>query len=116
SAWPATPRFDRLIPRRDEPAARVLQLKGLVGRLAGGKPNAYDLYHRIRPMVRDIVIAQLARGQGVDVETDPGRAERYVGPWTWRLIRPDLAPPQDGWSVTWSARELSELLTELERL
>jgi len=116
TAWPATPRFDRLIPRRDEPEARLLQLEGLVGRLAGGNPNAFDLYHRIRPMVRDIVTARLAGGRGIDLESDPARAERYVGPWTWQLIRPDLPPPQDGWSRTWSTRELNELATELERL
>jgi hypothetical protein len=116
SAWPATPRFDALVPRRDEPEARVLQLEGLVGRLAGGHPNAFDLYHRIRPMVRQIVLAQLSRGAGVDLESHPERAERYVGPWTWELIRPDLEPPLDGWTRTWSPRELEALVTELEAL
>jgi hypothetical protein len=116
TAWPPTPRFDRLIPRRDEPEVRVLQLEGLVGRLAGGNPNAFDLYHRIRPLVRDIVTAKLARGRGIDLESNPARAERFVGPWTWQLIRPDLGPPDDGWSRTWSTREMNELVAELERL
>jgi hypothetical protein len=115
-AWPPTPRFERLVPRGEASEGRVLQLEGLAGRLAGGSPNAFDLYHRIRPMARDIAIAKLARGRGIDVESNPARAERYVGPWTWQLIRPDLEPPRDGWAPTWTARELNELLTELEQL
>jgi hypothetical protein len=112
NAWPSTPRFEQLLPPRVEPERRVLQLEGLAGRL--DHPNAFDLYERIRPLVRRIVAAQLARGHGVDLDRRPERAEQLVGPRTWQLIRPDLAAPADSWGPTWSARELDELVTELE--
>ena len=115
-AWPRTPRFERLIPARAEPEARVLQLEGLAGRLAGGSPNAFDLYHRVRPLVREIVTAQLSRGHGIDLDTRPDRAQQLVGTWTWELIRPDLEAPTDSWAHTWSTRELDALTTELEQL
>ena len=115
-AWPPTPRFDRLIPRRDEPEARVLQLEGLVGRLSGGSPNAFDLHQRVRPLVRQIVAAQLARTYGIDLDSRPDRAEQLVGPWTWQLIRPDLTAPADSWGQTWSPREMNALVSELEQL
>lgn len=114
--WPPTPRFDRLIPRRDEPEARVLQLEGLVGRLSGGSPNAFDLHQRVRPLVRQIVAAQLARAHGIDLESRPDRAEQLVGPWTWQLIRPDFAAPTDSWGQTWSPSEMNALVSELEQL
>jgi hypothetical protein len=115
-AWPRTPPFERLIPRQPARETRVLQLEGLEGRLGGGSPNAFDLYHRIRPLVQQIVVARLAQGYGVDLETRPERAQRLVGPQTWELIRPDLEPPTDSWGRTWSVRETEALVTELEQL
>ena len=116
--WPPTPRFERLIPARDEPEARVLQLEGLVGRLAGGNPNAFDLHQRIRPLVREIVAAQLARGaRHRPRAATPSAPSSYVGPWTWQLIRPDLAAaarPLErarGRRASWTSWS-----TELERL
>ena len=114
--WPRTQPFERLIPSRPPHDGRVPQLETLSGRLSGGEPNAFDLYHRIRPLVQQIVVARLARGYGVDLESRAERAERYVGPWTWQLIRPDLQPPVDSWSRAWSRRELDQLVTELEQL
>jgi hypothetical protein len=115
-AWPPTPRFERLIPPRVEPEGRVLQLEGLVGRLAGGSPNAFDLHQRVRPLVRQIVAAQLARGRGIDLDSRPDRAEQLVGPWTWQLIRPDAAAPADSWGQTWTRPEMNALVSELEQL
>jgi hypothetical protein len=115
-AWPATPPFEQLLPARTAPETRIPQLEGLVGRLGGGNPNAFELYQRVRPLVRQIVAAQLARSHGIDLDRRPDRAERLVGPRTWQLIRPDLAAPADSWGPTWSPGELGELVTELEAL
>ena len=115
-AWPPTPRFERLLPPRPAPGRRVHQLESLVGRLSGGYPSAYDLYARIRPLAHEIAAARLVRAHGVDLDESPERAERLLGPRTWQLVRPDVAPPQDPWSRTWTPRELNELLAELEAL
>jgi hypothetical protein len=114
--WPRTQPFERLIPWRPPHDGRVPQLETLSGRLSGGQPNAFDLYHRIRPLVQQVVVARLARGYGIDLETRPERAQRLVGPRTWELIRPDLEPPRDSWGRTWSVDEMEALVTELEQL
>jgi hypothetical protein len=116
AAWPATTAFERLFPARVEPTWRVGQLEGLVGRLSGGEPSAFVLHQRVRPLVRDIAAARLARGHGVDLEGMPERAQALVGPRTWELIRPDREAPHDRHARPWSSPELNELVDELERI
>jgi len=104
-------------PRRREPDAGVPQLDQLVLRLAGGDPNAFDLHYRLRPLVREIAAARLARHHGVELESQPERAHTLVGRRTWELVRPEREPPDDVWNARgWSEVELSELVDELEAL
>lgn len=116
SALPATPAFGQLVPRQLEREARVPQIEGLVYRLSGGAPNAFDLHHRMRPLVFEIAAARLARRHGVDLERRPERAHELVGPRTWELVRPDRELPQDRSERGWSEKELGELVDELERI
>jgi hypothetical protein len=115
-AIPATPPFERLVPTRPTPETRVVQLEGLMGRLSGGEPNAFDLHHRVRPLVHQIATARLARGYAVDLDRRPERARALLGPRTWELVRPDRQPPVDHHGPSWSKRELTELVDELERI
>jgi hypothetical protein len=116
ATWPPTPRFERLFPPRDEAGARVMQLGGLVGRLAGGHPNEGELHNRLRPLVRDVAAARLASRHGVELESMPERARELVGPRTWELVRPDREPPQDRFARGWSPRDVGELVDELEEI
>jgi hypothetical protein len=113
-AWPATPSFERLLPPRIEPEPRVLQLEGLVNRLAA--PIEYDVHTRLRPLVHEIVSARLAAQYGLDIDRRPERAQALVGPRTWELIRPDREPPRDRFLQLWPPRELAALVDELEAL
>jgi hypothetical protein len=116
AAWPATPRFERLLPAADPPVSRIGQLEGLTGRLAGGYPNEGEVHARLRPLVQDVVAARLAGRHGVDLESMPGRARALVGPRTWELVRPDREPPPDRFARTWSPQDLHALVDELEQL
>jgi hypothetical protein len=116
SALPATPAFETLTPARVEREAHVPQLDALVHRLSGGAPNAFDLHHRLRPLVREIAAARLARWHGVELEGRPERARELVGARTWELVRPDREPPHDRHAPGWSETELAELVDELERI
>jgi hypothetical protein len=116
STVPSTRPFEALLPREPERTARVVQLEGLVGALANGRPNAFDLHHRLRPLAREIAAARLARSHGVDLERRPERARELVGPRTWELIRPEREPPVDRLTREWSIQELGELVSELERM
>jgi hypothetical protein len=117
AAFPVTPRFGAPVPRRRHPDAGVPQLEGLVLRLAGGTPNAFDLHNRLRPLVHDIAAARLARHHRLDLDGQPERAHALVGRRTWELIRPDREPPNDVWNARgWSEGELGELIDELEAL
>jgi hypothetical protein len=116
AAWPATPRFQRLLPPPDPPMGRIVQLDGLTGRLAGGYPNEGEVHARLRPLVQDVAAARLAGRHGVDLERMPGRARALVGPRTWELVRPDREPPVDRFARTWSPRDLHALVDELEAI
>jgi hypothetical protein len=115
-ALPATPPFERLLPAPPRPDTRVVQLDSLVERLAGGDVNAFDLHHRLRPLIREIAAARLARGYAVDLEASPGRAHALVGARTWELIRPDRPAPTAHLERPWPSGELDELIGELERI
>jgi hypothetical protein len=115
-AWPTTAPFERLLPARPAPEARVPQLGSLVDPLSGGDPSAFDLHHRLRPLIREIAAARLARGHGIVLESQPVRAQALVGPRTWELVRPDRPAPLDRLERPWSAQDLDELIAELERL
>jgi hypothetical protein len=116
AAFPATPALAELFGRRRKRDERVPQLEELVHRLSGGGPNAFDLHRRLRPLVREIAGARLARRHGVDLELLPARAHDLLGPRTWELVRPDRDAPKDRSEDGWTEHELVELVDELEQI
>ena len=53
---------------------------------------SFDLHHRLRPIVREIAAARLAR-HGVSLDRQPVRARALLGAQAWELVRPDREAP-----------------------
>jgi hypothetical protein len=106
-------RAARDVEPADEPVA---ELEQLVLRIASAEWNALGLNTRLRPVVVQIVRAQLAYGHGIDLDQQPERAEALLGERTWKLVRPDPNRRSSTHASGWALDELEELVSELERL
>ena len=113
---PLAPDFQRMLRRPDRSETRVEQFETVKRSVVLAGSSRSDLL-RLRPLVREIVAARLARRYGVDLEREPERAASLLGEGrAWELVRPDSATPADRYAPGWSQRELEQLVEELERL
>lgn len=116
SGLPRTPDLDQLTRRPPAADERVPQLEAVVRRISAGRSSAFDLHYRLRPMVREIASAQLARRHGLDLDRRPEQARALLGERVWELVRPDRESPEQRLSRGWSTKQLAELIDELEAI
>jgi hypothetical protein len=76
--------------------------------------NGLDAHTRLRPVLREIAEARLAR-RGLRLDRDMAEARRLLGPTAWDLIRDDRRPPDRGGPGI-PPRDLEEILDALEAL
>ena len=98
---------------RDE---RIQQLEALSQRIAAAETSTFDLHYRLRPVLRQIVAARLARRHGVDLDRDPERSRMLVGEELWELVRPDREPPEERFARGLSNRQVDGLIDRVEAL
>ena len=108
--------LERLVNRRGDHDGRAPQFESIARQLSAGQSSAFELHHRLRPLVRQIASTQLARRYGVDLDRRPERAQQLLGPRTWELVRPDREPPAERLLRGWSPKELADLVDELEQI
>jgi hypothetical protein len=92
---PVEGRVDPLvaIPRREpppRPPGGVLELEGLV---EGATYNGRAASLRFAPRARDIARSRLAAHRGIDLDTEPARAEAALGAEVWVAIGPRHGGP-----------------------
>jgi len=109
------------LPRR-EPAPlqqpprtqRVGQLESVARALDLAEASAFDLHNALRPIVREIAAARLAR-HGVSLDRQPDRARALLGAQTWELIRADREAPSRASGLGGCSRhELGQIVGALE--
>lgn len=103
----------QLPPPRDE---RVMQLEALSSRLSSAGGSTFDLHYRLRPLLREIAAARLARGHGIDLDRQPERSQTLIGEQLWELIRPDRNPPDDRFAKGISDAQVDALIDQLEAI
>lgn len=113
---PATVPLDDLLAVSERRRDDRRQLDVLIRRLVGGESSAFELHHDLRPLVRQVAGARLARRHGVDLERSPDRARMLVGARVWELVRPERDPPGQRFLPGWPTRELMALVEELEAI
>ncbi len=83
--------------------------------LVGGALGVADVQLRLRPVLREIAAARLAR-HGVRLELDDDRARELLGDELWEIVRPGRSLPEDRFGPGLSRGELRGLLERLEAL
>ena len=81
-----------------------------------GTMNGFHLHNRVRPVLREIAENRLQSRYGVDLDSEPVRAQELVGAAAWDLVRPDRPVPADRLASGPSTRELRAVVDELESL
>jgi hypothetical protein len=111
------PEFRRLLPEPADSVDEVEQFRMIAWRLTLSSSSEHDLHYRLRPLVREIARACLAKRHGVDLDREPERARALIGAGlVWELVRPDREPPEDRTARGWTRAELERLMDELEGL
>lgn len=78
--------------------------------------TSFHLYHRLRPMLREIAENRLRVRHGVDLEERPEDAHALLGDAAWAWLRPDCPEPKDRWRSGPPISELTAVVDALERI
>ena len=101
-------------PREQPPRSQQLgQLESVARALDLAETSSFHLHNVLRPIVREIAAARLAR-HGVSLDRQPERARALLGAQTWELVRPDRESPVRGSARGWSRDELRAIVDSLE--
>jgi hypothetical protein len=101
-------------PRRG--SERPRELLRLEQRVALAETTAFDSHYRLRPVVRSVCAQRLWARHGVDLDDDPERAERLLGPDVWELARPDRPPPREPFAAGPGVAGIERVIGQLERV
>jgi hypothetical protein len=88
----ALPRAEPVPLQRPPRTQRAGQLESVARALDLAEASSFDLHKVLRPIVREIAAARLAR-HGVSLDRQPERAQALLGAQTWDLVRPDREVP-----------------------
>ena len=95
---------------------RVGQLESVARALDLAEASSFDLHNALRPIVREIAAARLAR-HGVSLDRQPERARALLGAPAWDLVRPDREAPARGSGRGGCSRdELRAIVDSLEAI
>jgi len=111
----ALPRAEPVPLEQPPRSQRVGQLESIARALDLAESSAFDLHNALRPIVREIAIARLAR-HGVSLDRQPERARALLGAPTWDLVRPDREAPFRGSGRACSRDELRAIVGSLEAI
>jgi hypothetical protein len=116
AALPARSRssFDAALRRREPERRRPEQLERIERTVTLGTTTAFDFHARLRPLLREVAAARLARARGVELDSPAGRAA--LGEDAWELLRPDREPPDDRFAPGLDPQRLRSLVATLEGL
>jgi hypothetical protein len=110
----SSPIADALRPR-PEREERPAELERIERAVALGSSHAGDRHARLRPVLREVAAALLAR-RGVALDVAPERARELLGDEAYELVRPDAPRPERPFDPGVPAAELRRAVESLERL
>jgi hypothetical protein len=93
----------------------IPELDRLGRELTLGAAREYDLHYRLRPVVREIAIARLAR-RGLRLDSGSPAVLELLGDDLWKLLSPDRKPPADRQDPGPGLAALRQTVESLERL
>jgi hypothetical protein len=111
----ALPSAEPVPLQRPSRSQGVGQLESVARALDLAEASSFDLHNTLRPIVREIAVARLAR-HGVSLERQPERARALLGAQAWDLVRPDRVAPARGSGRGCSRDELRAIADSLEAI
>jgi hypothetical protein len=108
--------FDAALLRPTDENGRLAELVRLEREVALAQASEFDLYHRLRPALREIATGLLFVRCGVDLDRQPERARELLGEETFELVRGDREPPWDRSAPGPGLPELQRVVAGLEAL
>jgi hypothetical protein len=111
----AFPRAEPVPVQQPPRSLRVGQLESVARALDLAEASSFDLHNVLRPIVREVAAARLAR-HGVSLDRQPERARALLGTQTWELVRPDREAPFRGSRGACSRDELRAIIGSLESI
>ncbi len=101
----------RARPRRSLPG----DLGAITELVAGGRSTASDVHRRVRPLLRDIAAAKLAR-RGIGLDRDPRHARELLGEELFELVRAERPAPLTRDAPGLTLGELAAITDRLEAM
>ena len=111
----ALPRAEPMPVEQPPRSQRVGQLESVARALDLAEVSSFDLHNVLRPIVREVAAARLAR-HGVSLDRQPERARVLLGAQAWELVRPEREAPAGRGRGGCSRDELREIVGALEAI
>ena len=111
----ALPRAEPMPVEPPPRSQRVGQLESVARALDLAEVSSFDLHNVLRPIVREVAAARLAR-HGVSLDRQPERARVLLGAQGWELVRPEREAPAGRGRGGRSRAELREIVGALEAI
>ena len=77
---------------------------------------AFDVYFRLRPMLREVAEQRLGDRRGLALDAGGPRVEEALGPELWELVRPDREAPKRRFGAGLEPEAMQRLVERLESL
>lgn len=116
-AYPQTPSpFSASLVRPTVVTARPAGLLRMERELSMAGSAAFDVHHRLRPVLVELAAGLLTSRRGIDLRSDPELAHAALGDDAWALVRPERQPPPDRDGPGLPVSELDRVVSALEAL
>jgi hypothetical protein len=107
---------DELADPLDVLPQRPVELQRMEREVYLSLATSFHLYHRLRPVIREIAEDRLRVRHGLDLDRRPEDAHALLGDAAWSWLRPDCPEPKDRWSPGPPIAELTAVVDALERI
>ena len=113
--FPTTPSKIHAAKRPQRKDKRLASLEKIERELEMATQSAFDTHYRLRPLLRELAAARLARA-GVELDRPGSRAAELLGPETWELVRPDRVRPAEHHAAGVRLAAVEHAVAALEQL
>lgn len=115
-AIPAGPSL--LLAARARPPAgeRFPSLEKLERAVSMAPTSAYDVHHRLRPVLREIAGGLLLVRRGIDLDRQPELARNVLGEAAWELVQAERERPRARRERGLEHDEIAQIVLALERI